>query len=100
MRKRFCNGIEEQETLKRQIRKIETEKINKVNKVKQHRIRIELIKYTTKREIEDLLTERVDKLNQIEAVKTEAETEIYNQINKNSQEQIYSLLPWITIYLC
>ena len=93
MRKRFCNGIEEQETLKRQIRKIETEKINKVNKVKRHRIRIELIKYTTKREIEDLLTERVDKLNQIEAVKTEAETEIYNQINKNSQEQIYSLLP-------
>ena len=66
MKKRFWNETDEQETLKRQLMKIETDKINKVYKVQEHQIRIELIKETTK--VEDLEIERVDKLNEIEEI--------------------------------
>ena len=66
MKKRFWNETDEQETLKRQLMKIETEKINKVYKVQELKIRIELIKKTTK--VEDLEIERVDKLNEIEEI--------------------------------
>ena len=66
MKKRFWNETDEQETLKRQLMKIKTDKINKVYKVQEHKIRIELIKETTK--VEDLEIERVDKLNEIEEI--------------------------------
>ena len=69
-KKRCWNEIDEQETLKRQKIKIETEKFKKVNKIEGHKIRIESIKDTTKRETEELRIEKINKFNKIEKRKT------------------------------
>ena len=59
MKKRFQNEIDEQETLKKHI-KIETEKTNKVNKIK---IYSKIIKRRKKIETKDLRIRRVSTLN-------------------------------------
>ena len=66
MKKRFWDVSDEQETLEGLERKIATEELQRVNKIKAYEIRIELIKDEAKREREVLRIERINKLKTIE----------------------------------
>ena len=62
MKKVFWNKIDEQETLERLDRKIETQKLENVTKIKEYGKRIESIKNESKIERERLRTEKINKL--------------------------------------
>ena len=70
MKRRFWDEIDEQETLKREI-KIETEKLKNINKINAYEIKAQEIKDEAKRKREGLRIERINKLQKIEGIKTD-----------------------------